>query len=364
MDDFWWPTTYFDSRRRFVEQATTCGASVQACAHKAAGPNGEHLTTEVATFISETDRHRIIVVSGVHGVEGFIGAGVQYQALNTLLTNARPDGVGVIMIHAVNPWGFSHLRRVDENNIDVNRNFFDLSISTPASHSHYPALDPVINPKYAPSLSGEIQYWSRATHLIARNGGIQRLARPIAEGQCDYPKGLFYSGIENGASSLLLQQLLCEHTATVESTTILDIHSGLGSSGKATLIGNTNQVDKNKQLDWLKDRYSQPIVMDNISSNAYNAQGSLSQWCSQAFSDKQFLYLCVEIGTVNPITLFSALRRENQAHHWAEHGDKAYNRTKQKLLDVFAPPSLAWRHKAISEGLQVFESTLTLTQIE
>ena len=31
------------------------------------------------------------------------------------------------MLHALNPYGFSHLRRVNEDNADLNRNFVDFS---------------------------------------------------------------------------------------------------------------------------------------------------------------------------------------------------------------------------------------------
>ena len=35
------------------------------------------------------------------------------------------SGVAVVLYHAVNPYGFSHLRRTNEDNVDVNRNFRD-----------------------------------------------------------------------------------------------------------------------------------------------------------------------------------------------------------------------------------------------
>ena len=100
-----------------------------------------------------------------------------------------------------------------------------------------------------------------------------------------------------------------------------------------------------------------------MTRNAYNAQGTFSRWCQQALGDKSFLYLCVEIGTVNPIRLFSALRRENQAHHWAASSSASYKQTKQALLEVFAPHSQRWRTDAVAEGLHVLEKTLNPLQM-
>ena len=78
-------------------------------------------------------------------------------------------------------------------------------------------------------------------------------------------------------------------------------------------------------------------------------------------SDKRFLYLCVEIGTVNPVRLLSALRRENQAHHWtAGDAESRTSRTKRALLEVFAPRSRRWRRDSVAQGLHVLDRTLAL----
>ena len=360
-DSSWWPMNYFASRDRFLELARTCGARTESRSVTAVGPKGESLSVDVAAFTSRHDEHLIILTSGVHGIEGFIGACIQIQALQRLAQGGIPDRTGVVMIHAVNPWGFAHLRRVDENNVDVNRNFLDSSPSKPASHPQYAALDPVINSRNAPDVSGEIKYWLSAGKLIARHRGIEKLFKPIAEGQYDFPQGMFFGGFDVGESCGLLQELVLSYSADVDRVTLLDIHSGLGPSATATLIGNSNHMAVDKQLSWLRGHYRQPVLIDNASSNTYNAQGTFSQWCQKALRDKQFLYLCVEIGTVNPIKLFSALRRENQAHHWACSSATSYTQTKQALLDVFAPQSLRWRSKAVAQGLQVFEKTFNLS---
>ena len=362
MTDFsGWPADYFISRDRFIEQARACGARMDSYPVKAVGPNGETLTVDVAAFTSTHDEHLIVLTSGVHGIEGFIGACIQIQALQSLARSGIPDRTGIVMIHAVNPWGFAHLRRVDENNADVNRNFINSSASTPVSHPQYAALDPVINPRRAPDIGGEIKYWMRAGKLIVRNRGIKKLFKPIAEGQYDFAQGLFFGGEVVGESCELLQNVVRSFSVNMDRIILLDIHSGLGPSATATLIGNSNMIAQEKQMSWLRTHYHQPVLIDTAGVNTYTAKGTFSQWCRETLSDKQFLYLCVEIGTVNPITLFSALRRENQAHHWAHSNSTSYTQTKQVLRQAFAPLSLRWRSKAVAQGLQVFERTFNLS---
>ncbi len=121
----WWPADYFASRDKFIELARAGGARLDSHLVEAVGPVGESLSVDVAAFTSKHDEHLIVLTSGVHGIEGFIGACVQIQALRMLARSGIQNRVGIVMIHAVNPWGYSHLRRVDENNADVNRNFIN-----------------------------------------------------------------------------------------------------------------------------------------------------------------------------------------------------------------------------------------------
>ncbi len=66
----------------------------------------------------------LVVSSGVHGVEGFFGSAVQLAFLEKLPPDWRPpEGAAVVLIHALNPFGFAWQRRFNEENVDLNRNF-------------------------------------------------------------------------------------------------------------------------------------------------------------------------------------------------------------------------------------------------
>jgi predicted deacylase len=78
-------------------------------------------------------------------VEGFCGSGIQIGLLQEGLAERLPPAVRVLVIHALNPYGFSHLRRVNEDNIDLNRNFVDYSNSYRANDD-YDVLSDAIDP--------------------------------------------------------------------------------------------------------------------------------------------------------------------------------------------------------------------------
>ena len=355
-----WPEDYFDSRARFVERARALGARTDSRAVGAVGPRGEALSVDIASFGPARTAHTILLSGGVHGAEGFLGAAVQLRAMERLARRGLPDGTGIVMVHAVNPWGFAHLRRVDENNVDVNRNFVDARLPEPAAPPGYAELDPLINPRRAPDALGELRYWLAAARLIVRDRGIAKLAKAIAEGQYRYPRGLFFGGTEAGESCRSLQGIVLGLAGDTERLTVLDVHSGLGPSATATLIGDGNLGAPERRAALLLERYGRTVLLDSSDDNAYDARGTFARWCRRALGDTPHLYLCVEIGTVNPVGLLSALRRENQAHHWSAAGSATYVRTKRALLEAFAPRSRRWRRDSVAEGLDVLERTLEL----
>src|SRR5205807_10591933 len=75
-----------------------------------------------------------------HGVEGFGGAGCQVGFLIDRLYEALPSSGCALLVHALNPHGFAWLRRVNEDNVDLNRNFIDFS-QPPSSAAYEPLHD-------------------------------------------------------------------------------------------------------------------------------------------------------------------------------------------------------------------------------
>ena len=84
---------------------------------------------------------------------------------------ALAAGLRVVLLHAINPWGFSWARRVTEDNVDLNRNFRDFSRPAP----------PGSDQQVLPAIPIEI---IRADHrtAAARAMGQSRLSGRIIEG--------------------------------------------------------------------------------------------------------------------------------------------------------------------------------------
>jgi hypothetical protein len=149
-------------------------------------------------------------------------------------------------VHAVNPYGFKHHRRVNEDNVDLNRNFL-----SGAEWSQVKALDPnyarhidfkdIINPTCMPFPF----LWMNDLYQLVRSGfymlkyGKDSIKTALVSGNYINPTGYSYGGSAHTQSArnlidLLVRQLDLPHQA--EKLVLIDVHSGLGPSGVDTLL--------------------------------------------------------------------------------------------------------------------------------
>src|SRR5262249_18467176 len=136
------------ARDRFREMVPAVGGRLETISIDAKGPKGEELGLDIAWFGEPVPRRVLLHSSGVHGVEGFTGSAIQLQLLNHLPT--LPHDAALIVGHVVNPYGMVWLRRFNENNVDLNRNFLPDDVYSGAP-SPYAALNLFLNPESPPA---------------------------------------------------------------------------------------------------------------------------------------------------------------------------------------------------------------------
>ena len=133
-----------------------------------------------------SEKDLLVYTSGLHGIEGYTGSAVQLKLLE--LAEGRPT----LWLHALNPIGMATFRRVNENNVDLNRNFMPDGASYAADDAAYSALDDLLNPKRAPGT--DLFLIEAAVHLARR--GMSSLRNAVARGQYSFPQGIFFGGSE------------------------------------------------------------------------------------------------------------------------------------------------------------------------
>ena len=144
------PRDYSQARDRFIYAAQALRAdarvNLDSIAHPLEAPNGEALSTDVAVIGDPNAKRALVLISGTHGTEGSCGSGCQAAWLRSNRPKSLHKTVKVVLIHAINPHGFAHVRRVTEDNVDLNRNFVDHGAPYP-ENAAYTSLHDLLLPE-------------------------------------------------------------------------------------------------------------------------------------------------------------------------------------------------------------------------
>jgi len=179
-------STFAQARIKFLEAAATAGLSVQSNAHPL-----KDLAMDVARDGPMMASSLLIINSACHGAEGFCGSGVQVHALHDAdwLKKARASGTAVLYIHALNPYGFSHLRRTTHENVDLNRNFQDFAQPLPDNAAYRAMHDLILPEQWPPDAANQ----TAIANFIQTQGQLAYQSA-ITQGQHEFAEGMFYGG--------------------------------------------------------------------------------------------------------------------------------------------------------------------------
>ena len=328
---------YPAARARFLAAADGAGAVVQSHPFPDRGPTGEELAVDVAWLGPAEAADVVVIVSGTHGVEGYAGSLCQSRWLEAHGTEARPDGTALLFVHAINPYGFAWVRRVNEDNVDLNRNFvdFDRLPANPGYDELAPALDP-------DSLSVEDLAVADAALLdYAGRHGMDGIQEAVSGGQYGHPTGVFYGGDGPVRSHRLLRELVRTRLFGARRVVFLDLHTGLGERAEVELI--THEVpgspDYERAVAWWGDRVASNTAGDSVSAELSGLWLEAAQaWLAPI----EVTGVALEWGTVDAITVLQALRADNWLHHHGDPTAPEADPIKADLRTAFAPDDPEW----------------------
>ena len=342
--------SYIEARTRFRALVAKHNGQHQSFNLEQTAPTGEQLSVDVARFGADDAPHLLILSSGTHGVEGFFGSAVQLAFIEDRLKDLVADGdTAVLLIHAVNPFGFSHLRRVNENNIDLNRNCLEENQPYSGAHPGYTRLNAMLNPESTPSKWD--MFLPQAVWNIARHG-LPALKNSIAQGQYDFPKGLFFGGTELSQSMTIIQDNLPKWVGSATSILHLDLHTGLGKWGTYVLA---SPADTSEAINQSAAQYFGADVMQSLQQGKvlYTIRGEFGGFCRNLFPQCDYLSLLAEFGTYPVLKVIAALRHENRMWHWGQMDSPERVQAAEALKETFAPASSEWQHITVEKALKI-----------
>ena len=346
---------YQEARQRFVSACGKVGADLSSSENPNSGPDGRALYTDIAVLGPEEASSALVLQSGTHGVEGFAGSAIQTALLHDSLLSQLVLKLRLILIHAINPWGFAHQRRTNEDNVDLNRNFVDRSQPYP-KNLPYLQLAHILAPKNLSSLSRT----TSVVRLLSYGAmhGMEALRSAVSGGQYSHPQGLFFGGHFDVWSNKIFRQTLERYVAGARQVAFIDFHTGLGRSGHGELILNDSKGSPQHQraIDWWGDRVKTTKANESVSADLV---GTLKLALAETLPDSEVTAGSLEFGTLPSKSVLSALIAENWLHHHGDSNDSRSASIKAELRRAFYTETDEWKTAVWEQGRQVISQALT-----
>jgi len=353
MPDSSFSADFDQARARFKECASGVGAELDSYRHPQSGPADEEVSTDVA-WIGPADASKVFVmVSGTHGVEGFCGSGAQVEWLRRATAPLPPD-MAVLLIHAINPYGFAWSRRVTHENIDLNRNWADYRAPLP-DNAEYGALAEALCPsEWTTQSRGNSQAILLA---YVRDHGIAAFVQAVSSGQYQHPQGLFFGGLAPSWSRETLTSILQQRLSHAARVAIVDFHSGLGAAGFGELIAGA--PDGSAAFHRARTWYG--AAVKGIGKQGESFAKIAGDWISATqdlLPRAEVTPIAIEFGTVDAMQVLDALRADNWLHaHGDPRGPEAHDIRKQ-MRAAFYTEDDVWRGMILGQSLAACRSAM------
>lgn len=293
----------------------------------------------------------LVVIGGTHGIEGFAGTAVEVDWMNSIANGIvqLPANTAMLLINALNPWGYANLRRCDDQGIDVNRNFIDFSLPLPTNPG-YEALRPLLG------------ICDRDTRVTAINDYRLRVGqRPyeiaFSGGQFSDPAGPFYGGQGPSFSRQVIESLIEHYSLAKRHLAVVDVHTGLGPYAYGEVICDHPEGSNGSRraIEW----YGPGCGLPSTGTSCSVPKLGLLDYAWHQIMGSKSCFVTLEFGTFGTKALFDTLLDEAAA--WAGHqpvSQQTMVAVAKQMKAHFCPSDDYWREAVIFRARQVLQQAL------
>ena len=337
---------YSEARRKFRDAATDTGAVLSAYDLSARGPAGEALATDVARIGPADAPNILMTVSATHGAEGFCGSGIQVASFRAVVP-ALPPGTALLAVHAINPYGFAWLRRVTEENVDLNRNFVDHAATLPENRGYDELAEAICPEEWTDASLAAAQIRLDA---YAAERGAAALQKAMSGGQYRYADGIFYGGAAPTLARRRLERIAADHLGHAKRVALIDFHTGLGpyGYGEPIVMHAAGSPGLRRTYAWYGENVTNPNL--GTSSSAELCGDNLSAFDTM-LAGIEFTGMALEYGTLSKREVIDAVRADNWLHTRGKLDSLKGKALKRQMRDAFYCDADDWKSMLIEQGV-------------
>lgn len=320
-------------------------------------------------YLPSTGEHTnlIVLTTGVHGIEGYIGATMIEVFIMDILPQINRENTGILIVANVNPYGMKNYRRYNENNVDLNRNFIeDWESFDRSSNKEYPKVDKFLQPegKMGNAFWHEVGFYAKLAKEAIFTGA-DTFSDALLTGQYEYPEGVYYGGNGDEVSTTYLKGVFADCLdGEYENIVHIDIHSGYGPRYNMVIFNSVQ--DPTTEADAI-DMYGYDYIIAQDSEEFYVTFGDTTDYfyrlAKSKNSDKELLSTCFEFGTIGDGFFDSILSLkytvdENRQHWYPTTNKITEQMVRENYMELFYPTEKEWRMKAIEDFMAATNGVL------
>ena len=338
--------TYVEARGKFLSAAHDANARI--CSYGRSdirGRENEPLACDVAVLGAADAEKAAIVITGTHGVEGFAGSAILHHWLSSK-HQMNDESIKVVLVHAINPWAFSHKTRCAENSVDLNRNFLLGDGAYQGQNVAYDKLAPFLHTASFSAKENLSSFRTYKTYLDQHGWSLENEAWA---GQSHRPDGLFYTGNEPAWSNRTFRRIVNEHLLTAATIGFIDWHTGVGSFGEVVYLI-FDEPDSAERM-----AASRRWGCDEGQGEAFNSgtvpkyEGLLCKAIRQEVPSARIAGAVIEFGTGDASSVFRADRLDRWLSFEGRE-DACHDLYREDYKNACCPIETAWRRLVLSEG--------------
>ena len=323
----------------------------------------DDLTLGVCYIPAQGDGQNLLILSsGVHGVEGYVGHAAQMLFIKEFINADLLENMGVLLIHSINPYGFKYNRRVTENNVDLNRNSSLSDELYSKVNEGYPKVYSFINPNGKVNTKSFVNrfFILKAANEI-RKASIPVLRQAILQGQYQFTEGLYYGGQGLEPQIDSLKPLIASIAEPYQTIMAIDLHTGYGERGRLHFFPNPIEMERRIKLEAMYNGYE--IDWGDI-DEFYTTTGDFVDFMDDICAGKEFYPMSFEYGTLNSQTTLGSMKSlhimilENQGSNHGYKSPKDSIKVVNDLLEMYNSKSENWRNYIMDQTHEVFVKVL------
>ena len=351
--------TYADTRQQLLRATANVDALVFSWPIQDQVEGETEICTDAVSLGDPGADRAVLLVSGTHGPEGLTGSACQRAVLDDIAKDGLPEGIAVVLVHAINAWGVAAGLRCTEEGVDLNRNYVRFERDTAMLAQRNPGYDDVH--EQLQRLAGELsveEFVQRGPTVLTEQCGSDAINR-LFQGQYRCANGVGFGGNAAATARQRLERIVVDVLRDKAEVAVVDLHTGLGpfGDGMKLSLAEFDSDEATRVRRW----YGDDVMLVNAPDSGlpYRVFGDTANGVAAVLRDARITGLTLEYGTYEVDGLVRCILAEHLIRHKPE---ALSDDMRQNLLDriktFFYPSDSDWRERVIGQARTIFSQAV------